>query len=884
MPQQSDAPTIATKNPALLFQGIENRVALAKNDGDSAFFHDLSLELECLTKLVTCGVLACVGDDADRHRYSVEHKLVRADSIGDWVNALRDLLIGPAAQFIETDARILQTQLAQRVGPEDWRHSAVTEIKEAAAAVGVDQQLGRKAALRQFFELGAQLRNRSRAHGATTLSQCSRAAPHLRAALDNIVDNLDLFRVPWAYLHRNLSGKYCVSPLVGAPSGFDYLKRTTEEQLSDGVYLYLDRPVRVPLVFTDPEVRDIFLPNGNHNKDRFEVISYVTNSCHRESGTAWSSPPGTLPRSETEGSTQLEPFGRAFANVPPKRSDYVSRPDLEGRLNDELLTPDRHPIVSLTGPGGIGKTSVAIAALHAIKDLDHLPYEAILWISARDVDLLESGPKPVSPRVVTQENIAHAAVDLLEPTERLADTFDSVTYFQRCLTSGALGKTLFVLDNFETVQSPADVFGWIDTHIRLPNKVLITTRIRDFLGHYPIYIAGMTDEQEGILVDQQAKRLSVGALVTSAYRNELIDESEGHPYVIRILLGQVAKERRAVKPERIVASSDHVLRALFERTYAALTPGSQRVFLLLCSWRVLVPEVAIEAVLLRPGNQRFDVAGAIDELERYSLVDRFVSTEEGADSLSVPLAAALYGRAKLEASPFGVSVEEDRRILMEFGPGKPKERRQSVLPRIKALYQSVARRTQTRPEAFEDLRPVLEYLAMRVPKAYLQLADLVGEVDGPLQSFEAAKEYVRRFLETAATPDKYDAWLQLADLCESSNDIRGEIHALSEAAIITTSNPDDLGMLANRLNNRIRAFKEQSIDDAWSQEVLAHLDRVTRTMEKHLNGMSGTDCSRLAWLYLNIGNSERAREVAMIGNSRDRENEHCLRLLQRLDA
>ncbi len=91
-------------------------------------------------------------------------------------------------------------------------------------------------------------------------------------------------------------------------------------------------------------------------------------------------------------------------------------------------------------------------------------------------------------------------------------------------------------------------------------------------------------------------------------------------------------------------------------------------------------------------------------------------------------------------------------------------------------------------------------------------------------------------------------------------------------------------MLANRLNNRIRAFKEQSIDDAWSQEVLAHLDRVTRTMEKHLNGMSGTDCSRLAWLYLNIGNSERAREVAMIGNSRDRENEHCLRLLQRLDA
>ena len=287
---------------------------------------------------------------------------------------------------------------------------------------------------------------------------------------------------------------------------------------------------------------------------------------------------------------------------------------------------------------------------------------------------------------------------------------------------------------------------------------------------------------------------------------------------------------------------------------------------------------------MRPGNQRFDVAGAVDELERYSLVDRFTSAEEGADALGVPLAAAMYGRSKLEASPFSLSVEEDRKILMEFGAGRPKDPRQSVLPRIKTLYQSVARRAEHRLEAFEELRPVLEYLAMRVPRAYLHLADLVTEVGDHSQSAEAGKEYVRRFLETAATPDKHDAWLQLADLCESSRDLRGEIHALSEAAVLASSNSDQMGRLANRLNTRLRAVKEQNVDEAWSPEVAAHLDRVTQTMEKTLANMNATDCSRLAWLYLNIGNADRAREVAMIGHNKSMDNDHCLNILHRLDT
>ena len=214
-----------------------------------------------------------------------------------------------------------------------------------------------------------------------------------------------------------------MSRLAGDTSCYEYLKRLTDERHQNGVYLYLERPLRLSLVFSDPELRDITLPNGNYNNNStFETLSYVTNDVERKDGSDWSSPPGQLPPSETEGDKELELLGNTFANVPILR-DYVPRPELEDSLKEELLGTERHPIVSLTGPGGIGKTTIAIAALRAIADDEHLPYDVILWISARDIDLLESGAKSVKPKVITQEDISRAAVELLEPSERSSKEF-----------------------------------------------------------------------------------------------------------------------------------------------------------------------------------------------------------------------------------------------------------------------------------------------------------------------------------------------------------------------------------------------------------------------------------------------------------------------------
>jgi hypothetical protein len=699
-----------------------------------------------------------------------------------------------------------------------------------------------------------------------------------------VIGNLKLFRQDWAYLHRNLSGKYKVSPLLGQCLAFDYLKRTRDAMLPNGVFIDLDGPVPVRLVFSDPDLRDLLVQNGNFKGNAFEVLSFITNDVTRKDGACWSIPPGRLPQSETHGRTALEQVGNTFANLPPTPTGHIARRSLESQLQEELLKPDRHPIVTLTGPGGIGKTTLALAVIEAISRRDPPPYEVILWMSSRDIDLLGSGPKPVAPRVVRKIDIARAAVELLEPSDQKSVGFQPEAYFQECLLNGAAGKTLFVLDNFETLESPADVFSWIDTYIRLPNKVLITTRFRDFVGDYPIEIGGMTDEEALNLIDQESKRLGVSALLTPAYKDDLINESDGHPYVIKILLGQVSCERRAVKPERIFANADHLLTALFERTYENLSPASQRVFLLLCSWRVFVPAIAVEAVSLRPGNERFDVAGGLSELRRFSLIEEVASGVEGEQFVGVPLAAASYGRRKLEVSPFKVAVEEDRKLLMEFGAGKREDAHRGVLPRIDRLVKTAAARASDNPAVLEEFIPILEYLASRVPKAYLRLADLVAEVGDSVHAKDRAKVYLRRFLETADTQERMEVWLRLADLCHSTDDAMGEVHALGEAALLPAATPETIGGIANRINNQVRDLKGRRVEGSWSPEVNQLIERVAHVMERHIASLSATDCSRLAWLYLNIAQEGRARDVAHRGIEVEPSNEHCLNLVRRLDA
>jgi len=672
---------------------------------------------------------------------------------------------------------------------------------------------------------------------------------------------------------RNLSGKYRVTPVSTTLGTLDRLARSEAVGLNieDGVYIgFDDVSVMVRLVSSDPDRRDYFVPNGGFNGRRHEMLSYLTDSRLYFDASPFLEPTTPRPGSETEGLKDLDVVGKSFSNIPPLPSTYVSRDSLESELS-ERLRDDRYPVVTLAGRGGIGKTSLALTVLKTIADEGR--YGAILWFSSRDIDLLPEGPKQVRAHLRTEAELAAEFCHLTNPAKLTESGFDKINHLARALGKSPIDMPiLFVFDNFETVKSPVELFNWINTYIRLPNKVLITTRSRDFNGDYHVHVGGMAEDECGRLIDSTAGTLGILPILTQEYRDDLYLEADGHPYVIKVLLGEVAKTSSLPAVKRIVADKEGMLDALFDRTFTALTPAAKLVFLLLCSWRSVVPQLAIEAVFIVRTTEKVDVDAAVDELVKSSFIES--SSGKGSDEafLSVPLVAAIFGKRKLDVSPLKPVVEGSRELLIEFGVGQRPDVRQGVGPRIGKLFAGIARRVNAGADIVQ-YEPMLEFLARRWPSAWNKLADLYEEI-GDSTKAQAAFQKLAEFSNDVE--EKRTAWEGLIGFYAKSNDVLSELHAIVELCVLDGSSARTV---SNGLNRWNQIYKKLPLN---SDERRALVSRLIALAERFQDEFDATDFSRAGWASLTINEEDRARAFVEKGIAIDPRNDHCIGLINKL--
>ena len=449
------------------------RVEIARQDSDSALFLDLMYAAEQLLKLACVGMVSALCEDTERHKYRMSHRLVRANGIGEWYAVLDEILNGPASQCLQSEARNAQRELTQRCGAGEWQHEAVLEIDSCLRLLDKEREGPPfKIDGKRWFQCFTELRNKTRAHGATSPYLCSQLCPKLEKSIRIMSQNFNLFTREWAYLHKNLSGKYRVTKLSDTDSAFSVLKGSKipedMKSLQDGVYIYIGLPCRVDLLESDPDAVDFLLPNGAFTDLKYELISYLTDNRRNGNSERYLAPATALPKSETRGLGQLDAQGNLFGNVPPTPQGYVERGTLQQELRDHLID-DRHPIVTLVGRGGIGKTALALSVLHNIEQTEK--FGATIWLSSRDVDLLPEGPKLVSADVLSLNDMAKEFVRLMEPQGANEKGFNATTYFAEALTKSPITQpVLFAFDNFETVRGPGELYAFLDAHIRLRTK------------------------------------------------------------------------------------------------------------------------------------------------------------------------------------------------------------------------------------------------------------------------------------------------------------------------------------------------------------------------------------------------------------------------------
>lgn len=848
------------------------RLEASQTESDVNYFFDLLLMGEMVTKITAAFLVANIDNDKDRNRYRQEYLLIRANSLGDFSSAIDDIMTGTSFSFLSSSLSNNEIPaLNNRIGTDTWQAKSVALLIKCLDVFNLEyNKVSVKTPFRIWFSLFTLLRNKTKGHGATTSHQCSQVCSLLAESIDLIIDNLTLFKRPWVSLYRNLTGKYRVSYITERNTAFDFLKRETNHSYNNGVYCFTDTIRAVNLCLSNPEATEFYLPNGNYKNNTYETISYVDDKKHRVDASSYITPITQLPSSMTEGRNEMDVIENCFSNVPVISDEYVLRKDFEDELNSILCEKDRFPVVTLKGRGGIGKTSLAIKV---IKDLSSKKrFDLIMWFSARDVDLFSEGPKQVKSQILTQEDISKEYCKLIYPTEKITDPIE---VFSRDLSKNPLGNTLYVLDNFETITNPVDVYEWLNTHIRNPNKILITSRMsRNFKADYPIEVSGMNESQCRVLIKRISEKYEIQHLVTDDYIEDIINESDGHPYIIKVLLGEVARTRKIGKIERIIAEKDQILNALFRRTFQSLSPASKRVFLTLCSWNSAIPLIALEAVLWRNDNEKINVDDAIDELQKSSFIELIEIDED--IFINVPLAASLYGKTELSVYPEKLHIIDDRALLMEFGASTTKNIKNGVAPKIERKFQSVAKRIKTKGE-FEKELPTLEYIASKYPKAWLFITDMYrefGDTDGMKQS-------LREILKVSTlSEEKEQYWDKYASLCKDTEDWVGESMALSELVMIPNVTFETISNCAMRINNYFYTHSNESQLD-YRQSLF---EKVASIMASRIAGEGdATDYSRLAWLYLNINNEEKAKLFMSEGLKVEPDNRHCLRLQARLN-
>lgn len=238
--------------------------------------------------------------------------------------------------------------------------------------------------------------------------------------------------------------------------------------------------------------------------------------------------------------THTQAISQARCTLPTRQHFYGREKEL-AEIANTLLPEHRGWGVALDGPGGMGKTALAVEAAYRA---DAAAFPCKIFVSAKHLRLEMDGPRAVQDKRVDnyQDLMRRLALDLLgmaahkTADDKLADMVRDALAGRHCL---------LVLDNLEyfDLEERRRIFDFLNI---LPHtcRAIITSRRRDDTAARFIRLDQLAFDDARKMLDDLCQHLPQTVQLSEADQARLHQETGGNPLLMTWLASQLGRVQR----------------------------------------------------------------------------------------------------------------------------------------------------------------------------------------------------------------------------------------------------------------------------------------------------------------------------------------------------
>lgn len=373
----------------------------------------------------------------------------------------------------------------------------------------------------------------------------------------------------------------------------------------------------------------------------------------------------------------------AHSNLPRLPYGFFGRESELDRIANSLAPNARTWGALIDGPGGIGKTALAIRAAELTPPGQ---FQRIIFLSAKKQELTPDGAKPLAnfvvPGYLNMLNELARQLDRGEITQKTED--QRPRELQRALQDAGV---LLIFDNLESL-TPADRDKLFDFLAHLPGgcKAIVTSRRRDDVDARVVRLGKLGKEAALDFIAKLAEDREPLRRSTESQRLELYENTGGNPLLIRWVAGQLGRGNCRTVPAalallRSAPPGNDPLEFIFGDLVDTFTDSETKVLAALSHFTSPM-EVKFIAELAGLGTTAAQTA--LDDVTGRALV---TGDEEGNRFVMMPLVADFLRHARPEAVNVAGNRLAERAYALVVENGYQQHER---FPTLEAAWSTVA--------------------------------------------------------------------------------------------------------------------------------------------------------------------------------------------------